>query len=405
MSVAGMARRAASNPQTRALAMSVARKALQATGAAIRRRRVRRLRAGRRVAGWRIRNKLSAAGVPLPISASEVANVAVAPASVASAVLKPNMQTTIQSRTETTYQMSGSVDWSCTLPSQCCIVPMNSLFWPSLAQTASQNTFYKFTSITAQYVPTCGSATKGMIFLGVASTYGEALEATKGPIQIQGLQGSKSGAAWMNWSITWGPQVMNTQFTRQGYSIVPITDIEWSDPSTVQGFLMIGTQGFADDSPVGRLDLSYTVKLFKPRVVEPNEDNEGWAVGPVGTTNPFLESTVGVNHFVNPRITVTRVSNYEDRITSSWTRPYKVTVIQFGATPVISQHNVTNCTVECMFWQNSTDNTMKISEWRITPNQYLIPGTHRWDFYTSVTTTSLHWRVDPLNSRTLTAWY
>jgi len=402
-------RSAASNPRVRGFA----KQAVLATAAAIKRRRTRRIQSGRRVAGWRVRNAMLRRGISLPIPAppNSGLNVSAVPVSVGAGFTATNMGSQRITRREAQYDLQGSVGFYATLPAECMITPSNKGLFPSLATIATQSNYFRFNSITVQYIPASSSNQAGKVGIGFCSNWAAAVLASGSWSNFMGTQGVTTGNAWSPITAVADANMLNTQFLKQGYEVRDMTDIAIADQNCYQGFLMVAVSGNGGTAVMGQVTVSYNVTLIKPKMdPEPASSyNCAW-FSAISTNFPCAETyTKGGNKFAKDYFTWSDQGVAgQEYCSSTWHTPYLITMdIQAAAPPSsvsIIQQNVggtASCTVDAVKQIASTDGTHRYYVVKITP---LSLQTHLFKV-TSTNISILEMRIDACKSRVSPTWY
>jgi len=334
------------------MARRVALGALRGVGRAIKRRRTRRIRSGRRVAGWRVRRALLRNGVNLPIPE---ANVAVqAPAVISNVTSKPAQELAQQriQKTENAFELKSSILFKKMLIP---IFATNEVNFPSLSSLAAQAQYYKFGSLRVEYTPQVGTDTAGKVILSIFADYDSADQASAWG-ELTNIK-NVTATVWngMTFSINTGD--MNKQYMNQGCVCTPYEDVDVADASSVQGYLAIGVQGCAaNDVVMGLLKITYLVNLYKGKSVVDNLALSEYH-GSVGSaTMADIATDLESHNMANSPLWSFSAPGSDLLIDFAARSPYVIAVTADTSSPVgITGYTLTDCTIRVLHQQTAND--------------------------------------------------
>lgn len=236
-------------------------------------RRKRRIGAGQRVVGQRVRNRRIRKGRSVPIRGPgkpvQNAKQQLMPVAAGNQVSSHQVSGMNFSRTEPAFNVAPeSSQNGIVSPSESLLylIPTNPQIFSAAASTAIQYQYYKWKSIDITYVPNAAYDSPGMITLAVIPSVTKAAEtyATK---DLQSMRDFTTFSAKTGAYFHIRPDMLNKTFISMGYEIEPYSEIDLTQQQYIQGVLALGFDGFTADTDgqvVGTLMVSYDVELIAP---------------------------------------------------------------------------------------------------------------------------------------------
>jgi hypothetical protein len=151
--------------------------------------------------------------------------------------------------------LDGSVGFSLT---RFILNPAEELTFPWMAAIAHNWERYEFTRITIEYVPRCSTATSGAVTLAYEPDVTDEAPTSEADLLIYSC--SVNSAGWQASSCTLTRADLHPNGPRYTRTSVRAGDNRISDA----GVFNVATVGMADTSTVGRLFVTYSVRLFCP---------------------------------------------------------------------------------------------------------------------------------------------
>lgn len=374
----------------KAMAPLVGKLARIAGGAAIqaiKTRRTRRIRAGKRVAGGRVRRRLLDLGVSLPIPEGAGPGIQMgtefAPRAVATKAVLTNLQSFNIRKTETGFPLiSNTAAEFTSVPynetGNLRIYPLNPRLndvFPGLAAMAGQAAYYRWNSITVAYTPQCGADTQGCVGVAFCPDYSTA-KAVFNWATFSGLAKNQKQAAWGASCQLATTECFNTQFLTQGYKCVDPTAADYYDSASNQGFLLIGVTGCANNTTtLGEITIGYNVTLLKP-IVDPTTSAGSDHFYYAGAADPdaILAAMdapgydTGDEHFEHPPWLHEASGAGHCTVSSGVQGDYTMDISIGGAAfPTLAIAGASGCVVTLLVSEQSTDGTLHSYHWHVKP--------------------------------------